>query len=42
MAAQQTDFQRTFPIRKPSVGAVAVAGDGSEYYGVPLPVWSNR
>jgi len=34
MAGEQTDFQRTFPIRKPS------AGDNSEYYGIPL--WTGR
>ena len=39
MAMGQTDFQKTFPMRKPS-------GDedksGSEYYGVSPSLWSNR
>jgi hypothetical protein len=30
MAAQQGEFQRTFPVRKPQTG------DNSEYYGIPL------
>ena len=39
MAAEQTDFQRTFPIRKPSGGGET---QQSEYYGVPLALWPNR